>query len=210
MDPELEARYKANRPRVVHLVISDRNVLDAQLHEAIVDFQRTTGVVAVITGGSDGKSGELAEALAGAKKIVVCTIQTFPFALQALQELAATEGKRFAVIADEAHRSQTGESAAKLKAVLSAETPGEGPGVGRPQADEAVGQQRGNLRAPLSRSHRLGLSLFDGVHGWRPSESNRMRHCEPPGNVWRTGSCGWVGVGTKACGYGAKKWERST
>ena len=63
----------------------------------------------------------MAEALAGGKKIVVCTIQTFPFALKAVQELAATQGKRFAVIADEAHSSQTGEAAAKLKAVLSTE-----------------------------------------------------------------------------------------
>ncbi|MGV2481422.1 UNVERIFIED_CONTAM: hypothetical protein IGO34_31995, partial [Salmonella enterica subsp. enterica serovar Weltevreden] len=47
--------------------------------------------------------GLLAEALGGSKKIVVCTIQTFPFALKAVQELAATQGKRFAVIADEAH-----------------------------------------------------------------------------------------------------------
>ena len=52
---------------------------------------------------------------------MVCTIQTFPFALKAVRERAATQGKRFAVIADEAHRSQTGEAAAKLKAVLSAE-----------------------------------------------------------------------------------------
>jgi len=59
--------------------------------------------------------------LSGTKKIVVCTIQTFPFALEAVRELAATQGKRFAVIADEAHSSQTGEAAAKLKAVLSLE-----------------------------------------------------------------------------------------
>ncbi len=52
---------------------------------------------------------------------MVCTIQTFPFALDTVRELAATEGKRFAVIADEAHSSQTGAAAAKLKAVLSAE-----------------------------------------------------------------------------------------
>ena len=58
---------------------------------------------------------------AGGKKIVVCTIQTFPFALEAVRELAATQGKRFAVIADEAHSSQTGEAAAKLKAVLTPE-----------------------------------------------------------------------------------------
>ena len=103
------------------LVVSDRTVLDDQLQEAIFDFERTAGVVATVKGESASKSGELAAALSGGKKIVVCTIQTFPFALKAVQELAATQGKRFAVIADEAHSSQTGEAAAKLKAVLSAE-----------------------------------------------------------------------------------------
>ena len=103
------------------LVVSDRNVLDVQLKEAIFDFERTTGVVASITGESGSKSAQLGQALKDGKKIIVCTIQTFPFALQAVQELAATEGKRFAVIADEAHSSQTGEAAAKLKQLLSAE-----------------------------------------------------------------------------------------
>jgi type I restriction enzyme, R subunit len=102
------------------LVVSDRTVLDAQLQEAIFAFERTTGVVATITGEHQSKSGELAEALSGGKKIVVCTIQTFPFALKTVQELAATKGKRFAVIADEAHSSQTGEAASKLKQVLTA------------------------------------------------------------------------------------------
>ena len=102
------------------LVVSDRTVLDDQLQEAIFDFERTAGVVATINGEGASKSTELAAALSGGKKIVVCTIQTFPFALKAVQELAATQGKRFAVIADEAHSSQTGEAAAKLKAVLSA------------------------------------------------------------------------------------------
>jgi type I restriction enzyme R subunit len=103
------------------LVVSDRNVLDAQLQEAIFDFERTTGVVETITGESESKSKQLGQALKEGKKIIVCTIQTFPFALQAVQELAATEGKRFAVIADEAHSSQTGDAAAKLKQLLSAE-----------------------------------------------------------------------------------------
>ncbi|BBF93415.1 type I restriction endonuclease subunit R [Blastochloris tepida] len=103
------------------LVVSDRTVLDAQLQEAIFAFERTAGVVATIKGAQDSKSAELAAALDGSKKIVVCTIQTFPFALKAVQQLAATQGKRFAVIADEAHSSQTGEAAAKLKQVLSAE-----------------------------------------------------------------------------------------
>ena len=103
------------------LVVSDRNVIDTQLQEAIFGFERTTGVVATIKGEGGSKSGELAAALSGDKKVVVCTIQTFPFALKAVRELAATQGKRFAVIADEAHSSQTGEAAAKLKAVLSPE-----------------------------------------------------------------------------------------
>lgn len=103
------------------LVVSDRNVLDAQLREAIFDFERTTGVVASITNEHGSKSAQLSQALKDGKKIIVCTIQTFPFALAAVQELAATEGKRFAVIADEAHSSQSGEAAAKLKQLLSAQ-----------------------------------------------------------------------------------------
>ncbi len=103
------------------LVVSDRNVIDSQLQEAIFDFERTTGVVATITDKDGSKSGKLAKALSGDKKIVVCTIQTFPFALKEVRQLAATQGKRFAVIADEAHSSQTGEAASKLKAVLSPE-----------------------------------------------------------------------------------------
>ena len=103
------------------LVISDRNVIDSQLQDAIFDFERTAGVVVTIKGDGASKSSELAEALSGAKKIVVCTIQTFPFALEEVRQQAATQGKRFAVIADEAHSSQTGEAATKLKAVLSPE-----------------------------------------------------------------------------------------
>lgn len=103
------------------LVVSDRTVLDAQLQEAIFDFERTTGVVASINNEHGSKSSALREALNAGKKIIVCTIQTFPAAMAAAQELAATDGKRFAVIADEAHSSQTGEAAAKLKQLLSAE-----------------------------------------------------------------------------------------
>ena len=115
--------HDANNKKVFDtvLVVSDRNVIDTQLQEALFDFQRTTGVVATIKNSDGSKSAALAEALSGAKKIVVCTIQTFPFALEAVRKLAATEGKRFAVIADEAHSSQSGEASIKLKAMLSPE-----------------------------------------------------------------------------------------
>lgn len=103
------------------LVVSDRNVLDAQLQEVIFSFERNAGVVATIKGDHQSKSRELVQALTGSKKIVVCTIQTFPHALQAARELAAGKGRSFAVIADEAHSSQTGDAASKLKLVLTAE-----------------------------------------------------------------------------------------
>jgi type I restriction enzyme R subunit len=102
------------------LVVSDRNVLDAQLQEAIFDFERAAGVVASISGDQGSKSAQLTQALKDGKKIIVCTIQTFPYALEQVQKMAATEGKRFAVIADEAHSSQTGQAASKLRQLLSA------------------------------------------------------------------------------------------
>ena len=73
------------------LVVSDPNVLDSQLQEAIFDFERTAGVVASIKGESTSKSGELIQALSGGKKIVVCTIQTFPKGLEKVRELSATQ-----------------------------------------------------------------------------------------------------------------------
>ena len=115
--------HDADHKKMFHsvIVVSDRTVIDSQLQDAIFDFERTTGVVATIKGDGGSKSKELADALAAGKKIIVCTIQTFPYALEAVRELTATEGKRFAVIADEAHSSQAGDAAAKLKTLLSAE-----------------------------------------------------------------------------------------
>lgn len=101
------------------LVVSDRSVIDSQLQETLENFERRKGVVASIT--TEGiKSEQLAAALSGDKKIVVCTIQTFPALIKTMRELTATSGKRFAVIADEAHSSQTGDAALKLRKVLSA------------------------------------------------------------------------------------------
>ncbi len=102
-------------------MVSDRNVVDQQLQDAIFDFDRTKGVVTSIKGEGGSKGKELAEALSGEKKIVVCTIQTFPALYTKMKELVTHTTKRFAVIADEAHSSQTGEAATKLKQVLTAE-----------------------------------------------------------------------------------------
>ena len=103
------------------LVVSDRRVIDGQLQDAVFDLQRTRGVVTTIKNeGAGSKSGQLGDALSGDKKIIVCTIQTFPALHQKMKDEVQKNGKRFAVIADEAHSSQTGEAAKKLKQVLSA------------------------------------------------------------------------------------------
>jgi type I restriction enzyme R subunit len=108
------------------IVVTDRNVLDAQLQDAIKQIDNDQGIVMAIgreeaarSGGS--KSGLLAKALTDGKLIIVVTIQTFPFAMAEIRKNKGLKGKTFAVIADEAHSSQSGQIAGKLKAVLTAE-----------------------------------------------------------------------------------------
>jgi type I restriction enzyme R subunit len=110
------------------IVITDRNVLDAQLQDAITQIDNDAGIVAAIDRTAaakstevKSKSGLLAKALLDGKLIIIVTIQTFPFAMKEVRENKGLKGKTFAVIADEAHSSQTGEVANKLKAVLTAE-----------------------------------------------------------------------------------------
>lgn len=126
------------------IVVSDRNVIDAQLQDALFGFQRQLGVVATIKNEESSKSAALAEALSGDKKIVVCTIQTFPFALEKVRELAATQGKKFAVIADEAHSSQAGTAAANLRAVLTPEEVKELEDGGELSAEDLLAAQMAN------------------------------------------------------------------
>lgn len=123
------ARLQVDNEKVFDsvIVITDRTVLDGQLQEAIKQIDSTVGVVTAIDidearkQGKTSKSGLLAAALTSGKLIVVVTIQTFPFAMKEIRENEGLKGKRFAVIADEAHSSQTGKTATELKAVLSSE-----------------------------------------------------------------------------------------
>lgn len=101
------------------LVVSDRNVIDTQLQEALEGFERKKGVVASISNLKGIKGEQLKEALNSDKKVVVCTIQTFPALMKKMRELTLEGDKRYAVIADEAHSSQTGGAADKLKKLLS-------------------------------------------------------------------------------------------
>lgn len=96
------------------VVITDRVILDRQLQETIYQFEHATGVVARI----DQDSAQLADALAGERsRIVITTLQKFPFVLD---KVAGLGQRRYAVIVDEAHSSQTGEAAKDLKAALGA------------------------------------------------------------------------------------------
>jgi type I restriction enzyme R subunit len=103
------------------VVVTDRTVLDKQLQDAIGQFEKYAGVVQSITRESgESKSSELRAALAAGKQIVIVTIQTFEALIEAIQSLPEElKGRRFAVIADEAHSSQTGSTAGALTKVLS-------------------------------------------------------------------------------------------
>ena len=105
------------------IVVTDRRVLDQQLQNTIYQFEHKTGVVEKI----DENTQQLARALSQGTPIVITTIQKFPFISQALSTLEKkgsgvtidTTGKRFAVIVDEAHSSQSGETATTLKGMLN-------------------------------------------------------------------------------------------
>ena len=120
---QLASLHDAAEQRVFHsvLVVTDRTVLDAQLSEAIEQFEHKTGVVFSVTSEDGSKSSKLVEALTGKTPIIVVTIQTFPHVLDVIRESTSLKDRRFAVIADEAHSSQTGSAAKKLKQVLTAE-----------------------------------------------------------------------------------------
>lgn len=94
------------------LVITDRRVLDKQLQNTITQFQQIDGVVKSIVDGSKS----LKQALEEGGKIIITTLQKFPFILDDLKTIA---GKTFAVIVDEAHSSQSGEGVKSLKQALT-------------------------------------------------------------------------------------------
>jgi type I restriction enzyme R subunit len=108
------------------IVVTDRVVLDQQLQDTIYQFEHKRGVVQKI----DESSRQLAEALESAVPIVITTLQKFPFVSKQLLKMAEKRGevgtgtlptRHCAVIIDEAHSSQSGETATKLKGVLGGE-----------------------------------------------------------------------------------------
>ena len=96
------------------VVVTDRRVLDQQLRSTIRSFEQVKGIVTAI---EKHKSQELAKALMGGKDIIITTLQTFPFVAEKIGELP---GHRFAVVIDEAHSSQSGETNRSMKEILTA------------------------------------------------------------------------------------------
>lgn len=121
----LASLHDAGNEKVFHsvIVVTDRRVLDQQLQNTIYQFEHRTGVVEKI----DEDTRQLARALSTGTPIIITTIQKFPFIAQALSTLEKrgegvtidTEGRRFAVIVDEAHSSQSGETATALRGMLN-------------------------------------------------------------------------------------------
>ncbi|WP_241005170.1 type I restriction endonuclease subunit R [Nocardioides sp. zg-1228] len=108
------------------IVVVDRTVLDGQLQDAIrqLDGNKIVATISpedVRKAGAKSKSSLLATALKNGELIIAVTVQTFPYALEEIRADAGLKGKKFAVIADEAHSSQSGQISSKLKQVLTAE-----------------------------------------------------------------------------------------
>ena len=105
------------------IVITDRTILDQQLQNTIYQFEHKAGVVQKI----DDNTQQLAKALNEGVPIIISTIQKFPFITKAIETLAkkgkiidiSTQNKRFAIIVDEAHSSQSGETATELRKILN-------------------------------------------------------------------------------------------
>ncbi|MFN7536194.1 MAG: type I restriction endonuclease subunit R [Burkholderiales bacterium] len=152
------------------IVITDRKVLDKQLQDAIYQIEHAQGVVKAI----DQDAKQLADALIDGTKIVITTLQKFPFVLRGLLHAAGAENqdkasaeekaqarawqaaiaaRRYAVIVDEAHSSQTGETARELKSILGTAAHN---GIGE---DEADWEDRLN-QIMASRGQQKNLSFF--------------------------------------------------
>jgi type I restriction enzyme R subunit len=140
------------------IVITDRIILDRQLQDTIYQFEHARGVVVKI----DTNSQQLAEALAGEQaRIIITTLQKFPFVLE---KVAGMPARRYAVIVDEAHSSQTGEAATDLRLALGSTdeqelTVAEAEDAGFVAAAEDPVEEA-LARAALARGRQKNLSFF--------------------------------------------------
>ena len=127
---QLSSLYDEKGEKQFHsvIIVTDRTVLDDQLQETIYQLEHVDGVVERINRneGQGSKSDKLAAALEQSKPIIIVTIQTFPYVLKAIENSVSLKERNYAIIADEAHSSQTGSTARQLKEVLMTDS-GDGP-----------------------------------------------------------------------------------
>ncbi len=132
------------------IVITDRKILDRQIQHTIKQFEQTAGIVENI----DRTSRQLKEALESGKTIIVSTLQKYPMIAS---QVAGLPGKRFALIIDEAHSSQTGESKKSLHTVLAASSLEE---AEKKEATEAAGEEDIIIAHMKARGHQKNVSTF--------------------------------------------------
>lgn len=106
------------------IVVTDRQVLDQQLAEAIQQIEHQAGVVMAIdrVASSLPKSQQLAKAMLDGTPIIVCTLQTFPWAQKLILSEQSLRERRFAIIIDEAHSSTGGSTADDLRYALTGQS----------------------------------------------------------------------------------------
>jgi type I restriction enzyme, R subunit len=134
------------------VVVTDRRVLDQQLQNTIYQFEHKSGVVQKI----DEDSTQLADALKSGVPIIITTLQKFPFVTE---KVGALPERRYAVIVDEAHSSQSGEAAAEMKGVLAAHAISE---QAKEEAEEKAlpDYEEEILKAVAKRGRQPNLSFF--------------------------------------------------
>jgi len=145
------------------VVITDRRVLDQQLQDTIYQFEHRQGVVQKI----DEDSKQLTLALQGGVPIIITTLQKFPFVTGQILKMAEEKGqkssghlatRRYAVVVDEAHSSQSGDTATELKSVLGGEALME---KARAQATEEGEEKLAEMfRSIAKRGKQDNLSFF--------------------------------------------------
>lgn len=109
----LSGLHDANDEKIFRsvIIVTDRRVLDSQLQETVYQFDHVEGVVQKI----DKNAQQLKDAIEAGTGIIITTLQKFPVIYKEVQ----TGHNRFAIIIDEAHSSQTGDAAKKLKRALA-------------------------------------------------------------------------------------------
>ena len=101
------------------IVVTDRTVLDENIRGDMGLVHSSNGLVVPVGEKSGAKSPQLKKALIEGDHIITCTLQTFPEVMKLIEDTSELRGRNWAVVADEAHSSQSGSSARGLKSLLA-------------------------------------------------------------------------------------------